>query len=108
MRLRASLNAVDKVLGAALNSELPVADKILMVSGRLGFEIAQKALAAGILLWGSPFPHHPVLQSNWRRIFNMMTVGFLRATRLTFIRILTESSILRRMAIKKTSGQLRL
>lgn len=42
-------NAVDKVVGwAALESRLPLSQAILLVSGRLGFEIAQKALVAGI------------------------------------------------------------
>jgi FdhD protein len=44
-------NAVDKVIGwAALEGRLPLARAILLVSGRLGFEIAQKALVAGIPL----------------------------------------------------------
>ena len=42
-------NAVDKVVGwAALERRLPLSETILLASGRLGFEIAQKALVAGI------------------------------------------------------------
>jgi FdhD protein len=42
-------NAVDKLVGwAALERRLPLAGTILLASGRLGFEIAQKALVAGI------------------------------------------------------------
>ena len=42
-------NAVDKVMGRALLAErLPLDDTILAVSGRLGFEIVQKAAVAGI------------------------------------------------------------
>lgn len=42
-------NAVDKVVGwAALNRELPLSDAILCVSGRVSFEIMQKAVVAGI------------------------------------------------------------
>ena len=42
-------NATDKVVGACLlRGELPLADRILLVSGRAGFEIVQKAFAAGI------------------------------------------------------------
>jgi FdhD protein len=42
-------NATDKLVGAAfLAGELPLEDRILMVSGRAGFEIVQKAFAAGI------------------------------------------------------------
>jgi FdhD protein len=42
-------NAVDKVVGwAALEGKLPLARTVLLASGRIGFEIAQKALVAGI------------------------------------------------------------
>jgi FdhD protein len=42
-------NAVDKVIGwAALEGRLPLSGTVLLASGRLGFEIAQKALVAGI------------------------------------------------------------
>ncbi len=42
-------NAVDKVIGYALVSGwLPLADSLMMVSGRLSFEIVQKAAAAGV------------------------------------------------------------
>jgi FdhD protein len=42
-------NATDKIVGAfLLRGELPLSDSILMVSGRAGFEIVQKACAAGI------------------------------------------------------------
>lgn len=42
-------NAVDKVIGhAAIAGRLPLDDHILMVSGRVSFEIVQKAAMAGI------------------------------------------------------------
>ncbi len=42
-------NAVDKVIGYALtNAMVPLARHIMMVSGRLSFEIVQKAAAAGV------------------------------------------------------------
>jgi FdhD protein len=43
-------NAVDKVIGAALAAgRLPAVDSILVVSGRVAFEIVQKAAAAGVV-----------------------------------------------------------
>jgi FdhD protein len=42
-------NAVDKVIGAALmDKKLPLANWTLVVSGRVGYEIVQKAVCAGI------------------------------------------------------------
>ena len=47
-------NAVDKLVGWALNEgRLPLSGSILFVSGRLGFEIVQKAIVAGIPIVGS-------------------------------------------------------
>jgi len=41
-------NAVDKVVGwSVLNDRLPLTDHLLVVSGRVSFEIVQKAVAAG-------------------------------------------------------------
>ena len=42
-------NAVDKVIGQALmDGKLPLSDWTLVVSGRVGYEIVQKAIVAGI------------------------------------------------------------
>jgi len=42
-------NAVDKVIGAALMADLlPLSDWTLVVSGRIGYEIVQKAICGGV------------------------------------------------------------
>jgi FdhD protein len=41
-------NAVDKVTGSRVLAGLPTAEACLVVSGRAGFELVQKALAAGV------------------------------------------------------------
>ena len=42
-------NAVDKLIGESLSKgELPWKSKILVVSGRAGFELVQKAILAGV------------------------------------------------------------
>jgi FdhD protein len=42
-------NAVDKVIGASLMAgQMPLSDRVLLVSGRTSFEIVQKAVVAGI------------------------------------------------------------
>jgi FdhD protein len=43
-------NAVDKVVGAALQRSVTMAGAILVLSGRAGFELIQKASAAGVAL----------------------------------------------------------
>ena len=41
-------NAVDKVVGATSGTLWPLNDHLLLVSGRVSFEIVQKAAVAGI------------------------------------------------------------
>jgi FdhD protein len=76
-------NAVDKVVGWALLSgevRLPLSDYALMVSGRGGFEIIQKALLAGVPLVASvSAPSSLAVQLS--REAGMTLVGFLRGQR---------------------------
>jgi FdhD protein len=70
-------NAVDKTLGAALAAKLPLHEAIMMVSGRLGFEIAQKAIVAGIPIVAS-ISAPSSLAIELAGDFEMTTIGFLR------------------------------
>ena len=74
-------NAVDKVVGWALeNDRLPLSECVLMVSGRGGFEIIQKALVAGIPVLASvSAPSSLAVQM--ARELGMTLVGFLRGKR---------------------------
>src|SRR6266852_3339758 len=76
-------NAVDKVVGWALLSgqvPLPLADYALMVSGRGGFEIIQKALLAGVPLVASVSAPSS-LAVRLAREAGLTLVGFLRGRR---------------------------
>jgi FdhD protein len=74
-------NAVDKVIGwAFLEGRLPLSRHMLLVSGRGGFEIVQKALAAGIPLLASvSAPSSLAVQL--ARELGLTLVGFLRGQR---------------------------
>jgi FdhD protein len=74
-------NAVDKLVGwALLQGELPLADRILLVSGRASFEIMQKALAAGIpFVCAVSAPSSLAVDVAER--FGMTLAGFLRGRR---------------------------
>jgi FdhD protein len=74
-------NVVDKVVGWALREgRVPLAEFILVVSGRCGFEIAQKAIAAGIPIVASvSAPSSLAVQL--ARELNLTLVGFLRGRR---------------------------
>jgi len=71
-------NAVDKVIGWRLRQEaIPIDDRILLVSGRAGFEIIQKALVARIgvvAAVGAPSSMAVQLAEE----SGMLIVGFLR------------------------------
>lgn len=71
-------NAVDKLVGRALlDATLPLAGYVLMVSGRLSFEIVLKALAAGIPLIAAVSAPSS-LAVDLAQNGNITLVGFLR------------------------------
>jgi FdhD protein len=74
-------NAVDKVVGwALLNDRIPLSDCILLVSGRGGFEIIQKAIVAGIPVVASvSAPSSLAVQL--ARELRLTLIGFLRGNR---------------------------
>jgi FdhD protein len=74
-------NAVDKVVGRALlDRRLPLSGALLAVSGRAGYEVVQKAIAAGIpVLVAVGAPSSLAVATALR--FGLTLVGFLRHDR---------------------------
>jgi FdhD protein len=74
-------NALDKLIGAeALAGRLPLSDRIILVSGRIGFELVQKAAVAGApILCAVSAPSDLAVDAGSR--LGMTLVGFLRGER---------------------------
>ena len=74
-------NAVDKVIGwALLDNRVPLSDVAMLVSGRGGFEIVQKAIVAGVPMVASvSAPSSLAVQL--ARELNQTLIGFLRGRR---------------------------
>ena len=74
-------NATDKLVGHfLLEDRLPLAESVLMVSGRAGFEIVQKAYAAGIPILASVSAPSSLAVS-LAEAAGLTLVGFLRGRR---------------------------
>ncbi|MGD0631714.1 MAG: formate dehydrogenase accessory sulfurtransferase FdhD [Terracidiphilus sp.] len=74
-------NAVDKITGWALmQKKLPLSQHVMLVSGRGGFEIVQKALAAGIPILASVSAPSS-LAVKLAREMGLTLIGFLRGRR---------------------------
>ena len=74
-------NALDKLIGSAfLADELPMSDRIVMVSGRSSFEILQKCIAAGVpIVCAVSAPSS--LAVSLAKEFGVTLIGFLRGQR---------------------------
>jgi FdhD protein len=74
-------NALDKLLGwALLENLLPLSHHIVLVSGRASFELAQKALVAGIPIFCAVSAPSSLAVDLAKR-FDMTLIGFLREER---------------------------
>jgi len=75
-------NALDKIIGWALSeNKLPLSDFVLLVSGRVSYEIVQKAVVAGIpfiAAVGAPSS----LAVDLANRFHLTLVGFLKPDRM--------------------------
>ncbi len=74
-------NAVDKIIGYAFLENIPLGDKILLLSGRLSSEITIKTIKSGIpILVSRAAPTD--MSVNIARISNITLIGFLRGQRM--------------------------
>jgi FdhD protein len=75
-------NALDKLLGrAALDGDLPLAQRIVLVSGRASFELVQKSAVAGVPVLCAVSAPSSLAVDTARRL-GVTLVGFLRGERM--------------------------
>ncbi|MBT8233808.1 MAG: formate dehydrogenase accessory sulfurtransferase FdhD [Saprospiraceae bacterium] len=71
-------NALDKMIGHAfINNTLPLSNNIVLLSGRIGYELVQKSLMAGVPILvaiGAPTS----LSYDTSKKFNQTLIGFLK------------------------------
>jgi FdhD protein len=73
-------NALDKLIGWALGARITAADHVIVVSGRLGYELAQKTVMFGApVLAAVSAPSSLAIELAER--FNVALVGFVRGAR---------------------------
>lgn len=74
-------NAIDKVIGNALTDGLDLTDLVLQLSGRVSFEVVQKALMVGIP-FVSAISAPTSLAIDFAKRGNITLVGFMRGDRM--------------------------
>jgi FdhD protein len=70
-------NAVDKVIGALVRKRWPIGEVVLLVSGRVSFEIVQKAAVAGIPVVGGVSAASSLAAETAEEL-GLTVIGFLR------------------------------
>jgi FdhD protein len=74
-------NALDKLIGSAvLAGEMPLTDRLVMVSGRASFELLQKSIVAGVPIVCAVSPPSSLAVSLAEE-FGVTLIGFLRENR---------------------------
>ncbi|MBP2831015.1 formate dehydrogenase accessory sulfurtransferase FdhD [Aquimarina sp. U1-2] len=88
-------NAVDKLIGSALQQKLlPAKERIIVVSGRAGFELVQKSVMAGIPVMGAVGAPSNLAIKLAKKV-NMALIGFIKKESYNMYVTQTEKAIAR-------------